>query len=113
MRPWPADPAGDGITDRPSPPVPPWELPGNFRRDCEPHRAGLLQALALLSAGTGVVALVEVAILSNGAHPLPQPGGRVAGPLAAEGRVIGGAHRRREPDAPPLVQHRAVDAAQP
>ena len=26
--------------------VPPWELPGNFRLDCEPHRATLLRWLA-------------------------------------------------------------------
>jgi hypothetical protein len=33
----------EGITDRP---VPPWELPGAFRRDCEPHRADWLFRLA-------------------------------------------------------------------
>jgi hypothetical protein len=33
----------EGITDRP---VPPWELPGAFRRDGEPHRADGLSRLA-------------------------------------------------------------------
>jgi hypothetical protein len=26
--------------------VPPWELPGNFRLDCQPHRGPLLRRLA-------------------------------------------------------------------
>jgi hypothetical protein len=30
----------EGITDRP---VPPWQLPGAVRRDCEPHRGPLVQ----------------------------------------------------------------------
>src|SRR4051812_40126339 len=42
--------ADHSITDRP---VPPWELPGNFRLDCEPHRAQLLQVLRGLSLGLG------------------------------------------------------------
>jgi hypothetical protein len=33
----------EGITDRP---IPPWELPGAFRRDCLPHRADWLSGLA-------------------------------------------------------------------
>jgi hypothetical protein len=36
----------EGITDRP---VPPWELPGAFRRDCEPHRGPLLRRLGVLT----------------------------------------------------------------
>jgi hypothetical protein len=49
MEPWPTDGKEDGFTDRPVPPAPPWELPGNFRRDCEPHRAGLLRLLGVLA----------------------------------------------------------------
>jgi hypothetical protein len=35
--------------------VPPWEMPGNFRRDCEPHRASLL--IALFFIGLNAVGL--------------------------------------------------------
>src|SRR5919199_599959 len=47
---------GGAFTDRP---IPPWELPGNFRRDCEPHRAQVVQVLAGLglSAGAGTAFL--------------------------------------------------------
>ncbi len=38
----------DGITDRP---VPPWELPGAFRRDGEPHRRRLVVALGQAAFG--------------------------------------------------------------
>jgi hypothetical protein len=31
----------EGITDRP---LPPWELPGAFRRDITPHRGPLLES---------------------------------------------------------------------
>ena len=37
----------EGITDRP---VPPWELPGAVRRDCEPHRGELLRWLSRVTA---------------------------------------------------------------
>jgi hypothetical protein len=47
--------AEGGFTDRP---LPPWELPGNFRRDCEPHRAGLLRLLAALIVGAGGLCLL-------------------------------------------------------
>jgi hypothetical protein len=30
-------------------PVPPWERPGCFRMDCEPHRAGLLRLMGTAS----------------------------------------------------------------
>lgn len=40
----------DRVTDKP---VPPWELPGNFRLDCEPHRGSLL---GLLSKTAGFTA---------------------------------------------------------
>ncbi len=36
----------EGITDKP---VPPWELPGAVRRDCEPHRGDLLLRLSMLT----------------------------------------------------------------
>jgi hypothetical protein len=44
-----------GITDRPRPP---WELPGGFRRDCEPHRADLLLWLSGVSLLCCLAALV-------------------------------------------------------
>jgi hypothetical protein len=34
----------EGITDRPAPP---WERPGAFRRDCEPHRGPLVLSLGV------------------------------------------------------------------
>src|SRR4051794_2179718 len=43
------------FTDRP---LPPWELPGNFRRDYEPHRAGWLRLLAALTVGAGALCLL-------------------------------------------------------
>jgi hypothetical protein len=36
-----------GITDKP---VPPWELSGAVRRDCEPHRGELLGRLSLVTS---------------------------------------------------------------
>jgi hypothetical protein len=36
----------EGITDKP---VPPWQLPGAIRRDCEPHRGPLLRRLGVLA----------------------------------------------------------------
>src|SRR3954463_4309373 len=39
-------------------PVPPWELPGNFRLDCEPHRAGLLAALSGVNLLIGFLSLL-------------------------------------------------------
>jgi len=33
----------------------PWEEPGNFRLDCEPHRGPLLMLLASASLGIGVL----------------------------------------------------------
>lgn len=45
----------EGITGRP---VPPWQLPGAVRRDCEPHRGPLLAFLATSGVVTaGVSAL--------------------------------------------------------
>jgi hypothetical protein len=48
----------EGITDRP---VPPWQLPGAVRRDCEPHRGELLRRLdlvAVLLAWAGALLIV-------------------------------------------------------
>ena len=39
-------------------PVPPWERPGCFRRDCEPHRGDMLWWLACASFTLGILALV-------------------------------------------------------
>jgi hypothetical protein len=36
---------------------PPWEQPGAFRLDCEPHRGGLLSALGTISLVLGVLSL--------------------------------------------------------
>jgi hypothetical protein len=36
----------EGIQD--DEPIPPWERPGCFRMDCEPHRGGILNGLAIL-----------------------------------------------------------------
>ena len=38
-------------------PVPPWERPGYFRRDCEPHRSYLLWCLGFVSLFLGVLSL--------------------------------------------------------
>jgi hypothetical protein len=50
----------DGITDRP---VPPWELPGAFRRDGEPHRADWLCRLARAGFGGCLFAWVMSILL--------------------------------------------------
>jgi hypothetical protein len=39
-------------------PLPPWEQPGCFRRDCEPHRGDLLWWLGFASLFLGFLALV-------------------------------------------------------
>jgi hypothetical protein len=44
--------------------VPPWEQPGFFRLDCEPHRAWLLRTLAILAAVGGPASLIGGGILS-------------------------------------------------
>jgi hypothetical protein len=46
----------DGI--RTEPPVPPWEQPGCFRRDCEPHRGNLLWWLGCAGFVVGILALL-------------------------------------------------------
>ena len=38
-------------------PIPPWERPGCFRRDCEPHRGDMLWWLGNISLFLGVFAL--------------------------------------------------------
>jgi hypothetical protein len=46
---------GEGIqADKP---IPPWEQPGCFRRDCEPHRGNLLWWLAAAGLTLGGLAL--------------------------------------------------------
>jgi hypothetical protein len=50
--------SNQGITDTP---VPPWQLPGAVRRDCEPHRVELFQRLSLITsllAAAGVLLVV-------------------------------------------------------
>jgi hypothetical protein len=63
----PKDDGTDIQADKPAPPpkradsiqvekpVPPWERPGYFRLDCEPHRAGFLTFLALVSLFAGAL----------------------------------------------------------
>ena len=38
--------------------VPPWERPGCFRLDCEPHRAGLLRLMGTASLIAGFLSLL-------------------------------------------------------
>ena len=38
--------------------IPPWERPGCFRRDCEPHRGDMLWWLGFTSHFLGILALV-------------------------------------------------------
>jgi hypothetical protein len=55
----------EGITDKP---VPPWQLPGAVRRDCEPHRVEFFQRLSLVTsllAAAGAL-LVVPALLALG-----------------------------------------------
>jgi hypothetical protein len=59
----------DRITDEPPGDIPPWELPGGFRLDCEPHRGPFLQGSAfsaiaalLVSCGLAVLALFWFAL---------------------------------------------------
>jgi hypothetical protein len=64
----------EGITDRP---VPPWELPGAFRRDGEPHRADWLYRLAQAARWATALAMVQA-----GPTFFPAVGGSVRGPGA-------------------------------
>jgi hypothetical protein len=43
--------------------VPPWEMPGAVRRDCEPHRATTLHALALAGFGLSMFGCLIVPAL--------------------------------------------------
>jgi hypothetical protein len=45
---------------------PPWEQPGTFRLDCEPHRGPLLRAFGLVSLVTGFLSfcILPLAIVS-------------------------------------------------
>jgi hypothetical protein len=45
-------------------PLPPWELPGAFRLDCEPHRGNLLWWMGAASVTCGVVPLVGLGVLA-------------------------------------------------
>jgi hypothetical protein len=63
----------EGITDTP---VPPWEMPGAVRRDCEPHRGPLVRrvghaafVLSLLLAVTPLVLLPGVPLMGAGEFP--------------------------------------------
>jgi hypothetical protein len=44
--------------------VPPWERPGCFRLDCEPHRGNLLQLLGAACLITGVLSFFPVGFLA-------------------------------------------------
>jgi hypothetical protein len=74
----PDDTGEDGFTDRPVPPVPPWQLPGNFRLDREPHRAGLLLSLGVVGLGMGFLSAYFAPLALLGApllrrHPVLHP----------------------------------------
>jgi hypothetical protein len=60
----------EGITDRP---VRPWELPGAFRRDCEPHRGPLVvflgRAAFALSFVLAAIPLVDLPVLQAWRFP--------------------------------------------
>jgi hypothetical protein len=64
----------DRITDKPPGPepwgdVPPWERPGGFRRDAEPHRNPLLRGLGL-AAMTNLLASCSLVFLGVVSIPL-------------------------------------------
>jgi hypothetical protein len=56
----PPEPEDDVASSSPQP----WELPGNFRRDCEPHRALLL--FVLLGIGFGAIWLSGLGVFCVG-----------------------------------------------
>jgi hypothetical protein len=57
-KPIPMDDHREGIqADKP---VPPWERPGCFRMDCEPHRGNFVCWLAIASFLLGVLALLPL-----------------------------------------------------
>jgi hypothetical protein len=69
------DQAGDEVR--------PWEQPGAVRRDCSPHRAGLLRALGTAARVCGLLSLcLAGSVLLCGLFVLadrgPRPGGRRA-----------------------------------
>jgi hypothetical protein len=43
-------------------PIPPWEQPGCFRLDCEPHRSGLLYCLAWIGLILSLVSSVTLGL---------------------------------------------------
>jgi hypothetical protein len=51
--------------------VPPWERPGAVRRDCEPHRAGFLKAIAVAGLVGAALGIVLFGLLCAGASPSP------------------------------------------
>jgi hypothetical protein len=57
----------------------PWEQPGAVRRDCEPHRSGLLLGLAIPAAIAGVLSFFCLPLYGSGAHELSA----VRGPVGA------------------------------
>ncbi|HEY7311705.1 MAG TPA: hypothetical protein VH643_20250 [Gemmataceae bacterium] len=51
--------------------IPPWERPGCFRRDCEPHRGNLLASLACAGLTLGCLALYPLYGLVFGLLGIP------------------------------------------
>src|SRR5262249_2725145 len=47
-------------------PIPPWERPGCFRMDCEPHRAGLLRLLRPATVIAGLLSMLPFPFLVIG-----------------------------------------------
>ena len=81
----------DGITDRP---VPPWELPGAFRRDCQPHRADWLSRLARAGHVACALALLNsvgfaLAAVSGGPRPAAEVSAAAAVLFAGPALLLG------------------------
>ena len=45
------------MTESPDPDVPPWEEPGAVRRDCLPHRGGILNFLGTVAMVAGAISI--------------------------------------------------------
>ena len=81
----------EGITDRP---IPPWELPGAFRRDCQPHRADWLSRLARAGHVACALALLNsvgfaLAAVSGGPRPAAEVSAAAAVLFAVPALLLG------------------------
>ena len=70
----------------------PWEQPGAFRRDCEPHRGGLIRGLGLASLLLGIPPAVTLTLLlSQMCHEPDMLSGLPFAPVALVALVAPGA----------------------